>query len=49
VLAFLVFTALNIVRVEPRGNLAILAVTFTLTQGIFSLIAYHRLGIWCVD
>jgi len=49
VLAFLVFTALNIVRVEPRGNLAILLVTFALAQGIFSLIAYHRLGIWCVD
>ncbi len=49
VLAFLVFTALNIVRLEPRGNLTILLVTWALVQGMFGFIAYHRLGIWCVD
>ena len=49
VLAFLVFTALNIVRVEPRGNLTIFVVTWTLAQGMFGLLAFHRLGIWCVD
>jgi hypothetical protein len=49
VLAFLVFTALNIVRVEPRGNLTIFVVTWTLAQGMFGLLAAHRLGIWCVD
>ncbi len=49
VLAFAVFTVLNIQRIAPRENLTMLIVTWAIAQGAFSFLAFHRLGIWCPD
>ncbi len=47
-LAFAVFTVLNVQRVAPRENLTALVATWAIAQGVFGFLAYHRFGIWCV-
>ncbi len=47
-LAFAVFTVLNVQRVSPRENLTALVATWAIAQGVFGFLAYHRFGIWCV-
>ena len=46
-LAFAVFTVLNIQRIAPRENLTMLIATWAIAQGAFSYLSFHRLGIWC--
>jgi hypothetical protein len=46
-LAFAVFTVLNVQRVAPRENLTALVATWAIAQGVFGFLAYHRFGIWC--
>lgn len=47
VLAFAVFTVLNINRIAPRENLMMLLVMWAFSQATFGYIAFHRFGIWC--
>jgi hypothetical protein len=46
-LAFAVFTVLNVQRIAPRENLTMLIATWAIAQGMFSFLSYHRFGIWC--
>ena len=46
-LAFAVFTVLNVQRIAPRENLTMLIATWAIAQGVFSFLSYHRFGIWC--
>ena len=46
-IAFGIFTILNMIRINPRENLTMLISTWALTQGSLGFISYHRYGIWC--
>ena len=47
VISFAVFTTLNVVRLAPRENLAMLLATMTIVHGALGFLAYHRFGVWC--
>jgi hypothetical protein len=46
-IAFAVFTVLNVVRLHPRENLAMLLATWAIANGTLTFLAYHRYGAWC--
>jgi hypothetical protein len=47
IISFAVFTTLNVVRLAPRENLAMLLATMTIVHGALGFLAYHRFGVWC--
>ena len=47
IISFAVFTTLNVVRLAPRENLAMLLATMTIVHGASGFLAYHRYGVWC--
>jgi hypothetical protein len=47
IISFAVFTTLNVVRLVPRENLAMLLATMTIVHGALGFLAYHRFGVWC--
>ena len=47
IISFAVFTTLNVVRLAPRENLAMLLATMTIVHGALRFLAYHRFGVWC--
>jgi hypothetical protein len=47
IISFAVFTTLNVVRLAPRENLAMLLATMTIVHGALGFLAYHRFSVWC--
>lgn len=45
--AFIIFTILNIVRLEPKENLVMLLVSWFVIQNVFGFFDYHKFGVWC--